>query len=122
MRSFVFTLLLFAVMLAGIVCNAVAVNRLCDDMLADLGRLPPVIEPALSADISAMRTRWERAHGWLSLSVSNIEMNHVRDALTALAAYCTGDSDADYAHAREQLREAIEEVRQFELLAWDNVI
>ena len=122
MRSFIFSIVLFAVMLTGIVCNAVAVNRLCDDMLADLDTLPGFIESGNTAYVNAMHIRWERAHSWLSLSVSYIEMNHVRDALAALHAHCETGTDSDYALAREQLQLAIEEVRRFELLAWDNVI
>ena len=122
MRSFIFTLLLFAVMLAGIAWNAAAVDRLCDDMLTALDRLPAAIQPARSDAINAIGIRWDHANRWLSLSVSSIEMDRVRDALTALAAHSTGENDADYVLAREQLRQAIEEMRRFELLTWDNVI
>ncbi|MBQ8396773.1 MAG: DUF4363 family protein [Clostridia bacterium] len=122
MRSFVLSIILFAVMLAGIIGNAVFVNRLCDDMLADLDTLPAHVESGNTVAVNAMRIRWERAHCWLSLSVSYVEMNHVRDALAALHAHCENGTAPDYALAREQLQLAIEEVRRFELLAWDNVI
>ena len=122
MRSFILSIVLFAVMLAGIIGNAVFINRLCDDMLTDLDTLPAQIESGNTAAVNAMRARWERAHSWLSLSVSYVEMNHVRDTLAALHAHCETGTDSDYALAREQLRLAIEEVRRFELLAWDNVI
>ena len=122
MRSFVLSLVLFAVMLAGIAGNALFIHHLCDDLLARIDALPNQAQSGSLAAFDALHAHWERMHNWVSLSVSYVQMNQVRDALTAMTAHYANGTDADYFLAREQLRLAIEEMCRFEMLAWDNLI
>lgn len=122
MRSFIFTLLLFGVMLVGIVGNAIFIHRLSDDLLDLLDTLPAHAGERESTALDELEARWEHARTWVSLSVSYSDMNRISHDLASLRAFCEDGEDADYFAAREQLRLAIEDMRRFEMLALDNLI
>lgn len=125
MRSFMLSVILFAVMLAGIVGNALYVHHLCDDMLAFVDQLPDQtggdVSPVLNL-LEAMEGRWNKAHCWLSLSVSYREIGQIRSEMTAMRVHFIAADDDNYLCAREQLRLAIENMRRFEQLSLDNVM
>lgn len=122
MRSFIFTLLLFGIMLGAIITNTVAIHRLTGDMLTLLDALPESAGEGENAALTALDSRWTDARGWVSLSVSSNDINRINSNLAALRAFCTDGDDADYFSARDQLLQAIEDMRRFETLAPENLI
>lgn len=127
MKSFVLSAILFAVMLAGIVGNALYVNHICDDMLTILAELPD--EATTAGDTAAvlktletLEGRWNEAHRWLSLSASYCEIGQIRSEMTAMRVHFIAADDDNYLCAREQLKLAIENMRRFEQFSVDNLM
>lgn len=114
MRSFIFTLMLFGVMLACIIGNARFIGRLCEDMLDLLDALPARAGEGGGSVLDELDSRWEDARKWVRLSVSSNDISRVNHNLVSLRAFCEFGEDADYLAAREQIRLDLEEIRRFD--------
>ena len=121
MRSFLLAILLFALMLTGITLNTIFLHRLCTDMLNALAALPELSDGQIDA-ANRIAARWAEARSVVSLSVSDNTVNRIDDGIAALCTQAATGTDADYTLARERLRLLIEELRDYEMPTWENLI
>lgn len=122
MRSFILTLLLFAVLMVLIVCNFIFINRTVDELLGMIDRLPAAPGSAAVQAAAALTKRWDEVHPHFSYSVSTIELDHVTTALTVLNARCAaGDAD-EYQCTLAQLRLAVSELGRLERFSVLNLL
>ena len=121
MRSFLLAILLFALMLTGIVVNTVCLRRFCSEMLSAIRAMPTL--PADSSDAAdRIAARWREVRPLISFSASDNMISRIDDAIAALCTHAAAGSTADYILAREHLRLVIEELRDYEMLTWENLL
>lgn len=115
MKSFLFTLLLFVLMLCAVITNTLFIDRLTRDMLILIDQLPGSAGEDGMPHLDRLDARWEKARKWVGLSVSSSDINRISDELISLRAFCKYGGNGDYITAREELRLAIEDLREFEI-------
>ncbi len=122
MRSFLFTLLLFGLLIGIMTVNAAAIHHLAEEINALIDTLPSRAEGNENSAISALTDIWANASGWVSLSVGYDEINRISQFIVMIRIYYAEGSDADYRSACDQLRLALEDLCRFERLHFDNLI
>ena len=122
MRSFLFTLFLFAVLSAVILANAAYIHRLADEMLTLLDSLPSHAIDGENSQITMLEGKWTKAEKWVSLSVGHEEINRIGQAVAMIRVYYAAKSDVDYLASCDTLRGEIENLRHFERFSLDNLL
>lgn len=119
MKTFIFTLLIFALLLATITFNFHYINSVCDTLEAKIGALTT---HSTKDELNALWELWCREKSYISLSVCAGATEEFEDRLLELIAmHRIGDEKAFY-RARALTVGAISSIRRLERFDLDNLL
>ena len=114
MKSFVSSLLIFALLLGGMILNYHYINDTCDTLAARIDALPPCGEAEDA--IAALGAFWEAHKGKIELSVSGSDIEYFEESLAELTVANQEKEEADFATAKALLLEGVKRLRRLEQL------
>ena len=114
MKSFLCTLILFALALAVIFCNAFCINRIADDLQHRLEELPDVGAPDCIAASESLYKEWMKQSKIAELSVSYPILDRVTEEAALLVACAQCGDLHGYRSAIALLSDAIEDMKRLE--------
>ncbi len=122
MKSFIATLILCALMLTGVLVNAIYVNRLSDDLLARLDALPDIGAPDCQSAAKDFCDFWISKAESIELSAGFPSTDRISEySLTLVACAEVGDLYG-YRTALALLVDAIEDLRRHEQVSLGNLL
>ena len=117
MKSFKISLLLFVLMSALILCNALYINKVAFRLSEGLEALPPLGDPACSDASRALSDEWKRRVPFVALSACDSLTERI-DELLAILTSCTEQNDRyGFYQTLASLSNAIEELRRPETVS-----
>lgn len=121
MRSFVVTVILFAVMLAGIALNALYINNVANGMLLRMEKLRTAPQEERLQLANALCQYWRDHEPLAKLSVNRLLIDRINQNLSLIHA-CTEIRDPfGFASALALLRESVTDMQRAEALSVENV-
>ena len=122
MKGFVVALILSAVLLGGIACNFVYINRVADRMNECLENLPDIGDSSCVSAIQELLEYWDTQEDAVCLSVEFNTLDRVNEyAATLLACAECGDIYG-YQTALALLRDAVGDMRRLERFSIGNLL
>ena len=122
MKSFLISLLLLVLMLAGITGNAIYINRVADTITRMLDALPAVGEEGCNVQAAALRDYWESNVPYVGLSVGYPVTDRVSEQVVVLLACAECGDFYGYCSALALLRDALGDLRRLERLTVENLL
>ena len=121
MKIFWVAFVLFALLVTGTVFNYQYINRVANEMAAELASLPDVGARGASQRATALLLRWESQADVVNLTVSFPIVDRVSEQATALVAAAECGDLYGYRNARALLADAIEDMRRLERFSIGNI-
>ncbi len=121
MKTFVFSLILFALMLFCIAINYFYINRLADELLVMVAEAPRIDFEGCYSALSKIDDYWEAERGIAHLSVNYAELNRISDAISSMKAFAAASNGSEYENARQLLLGAIQKMRRLESFRLSNI-
>ncbi len=114
MKTFIFSLIVFALMLTGIIINYFYINKVSDKLYVMTSEAPAAGDEGCYAALSQIDEYWQKNHDIVRLSVSFIELNSVSDAIVSMKSFAETGEESEYENSRQILLNAIHEMRRLE--------
>ena len=114
MKSFFWSLALFALAVCIIVCNAIYINRVSDRLQKKLEELPDVASDGCVAAAEALYQDWKKQSNLAELSVSYPILDRVTEQAALLVACAECGDEFGYRSAIALLADAIEDMKRLE--------
>lgn len=114
MKSFVISLLLLCLMLAGIIFNSLYINNVVNGIEERLDVLPDIGEEGCPEQAAELLHAWEAQVGWVSLSVSFPVFDRVSEQVSLLHAAAVCGDAFGYRAAIALLYDAVDDMRRLE--------
>ncbi len=105
-----------------VICNTAYVNHTVGDMEALAASLPDAPEPQAADILDGLRERLETHESGLSLSVSFLLLDRVRELIDSEAAYNRTGDIANYAATRAMLLDALGDLKRLERVSVQNIM
>ena len=119
MKVFAISILLFIILLAVILSNALYIRSTAQIMHQLTARLD---EPKSRSDVlDELRSLWEKRRPIIALTVGYRELDHFDETLTQLQWAHQIESEAEFAHFRALLPNAIDELTRTEHFSIKNI-
>ena len=122
MRSFLITLLLLAGMLLGIFANSLYINNVANEMLKRLEELPDALDEDCASRARELLDYWNRQALFVDLSVSYITLDRVTEQAVLLVAAAECGDLYGYRAALALLRDAVEDMRRFDVFSMESIL
>ncbi len=107
MKTLIATVLIFALLLLGVICNALYIQFVVDRIEADLDALPSPSDPDFSTQANAIATFWRSNSNALSFTVDYSLIDRLNENFSVLVS-ASDAGDAPIARATvSKLRDAI---------------
>ncbi len=119
MKSFIISAVLFALLIAAIVCNAFYVQAVSEHILEEAQRLAD--EDHSITVITDLEEYWKKHRDLVGLSVSHLELDHLSEILISLRASCESGSHSDAMLYLSLLHDTAEEIARHEELSFENL-
>lgn len=120
MKSFIGSLVVFALMLTMIVCNHIYITRACEELTLKLEALPPC--ESAEASVADLVRFWEKEKGKFGISISKQVIDKMTLAIRELAHAAKNGDTALFEGARIRAGCLAEEMRSTESLRAQNWI
>lgn len=123
MRVFITAIIILAVIISGIVCNTIYMERLTTQMLDIISNLPEHSD--LFGDTSLIQelyNLWETNRKIVAINANSCYITDITTALIDVEKYYTSEYDAQYQAARGHLYQAIYRLHELEKFSFDNII
>lgn len=117
MKSLVVTILLFCLMVGGVVWNYRHINRVSDELQAQISALPDTPDEACVAAVEKLRSYWEACVDSVEFSAGFTAVDRIGEQLATLHACAKCGDLYGYRTARALLADAVEDLRRPELLS-----
>ncbi len=121
MKTFYIAIVLFVLMIAAIVINALYINRVCDRMYFMASEAPGTVEEGCCAEVSILEEFWLENQKYIRLSVSFIEINQISNSISSMKAFAESGDEGEFENARRILLNTIQEMRRLESLRWSSM-
>lgn len=121
MKTFVFSLVLFTLMISCITINYFYINRFADELFVMVAEAPKVGFEGCYSAVSKIDDYWEANRDIAHLSVNYAELNRVSEAISSMKAFATASNSSEYENARRLLLSAIEKIRRLESFSLNNI-
>ncbi len=121
MKSFAFACLIFLLMIAAIISNAIYINQTVDDFIVTLQFVDSSDNVDSHIKLEGLQIKWEKEKKYIQASVSHKKIDTVSDLLTSLLIYNKHGNPEEYERTAELLRIAFEELRLLEDFSAANI-
>ena len=120
MKTFVISLLLFALMIFAIVWNFFYINNTADTLLAFANTLPESSAGALER-AEALLDFWRKRIDFVGFSVGYTVLDRISEQAISLVTAAKYESDFDYRLAKALLADAVKDMRRLEQFSFGNI-
>ncbi len=125
MKIFVFTLVIFAMMTAGIFINTYFLDERVEEILIMIDLLPSpesIDDPEQAVSVYDVSDKFAKNQFFFSITLSHEDINDVKKALAQLtSAYESKDKDAYREHVA-LLKEAVRHIQKLAETSWDSIV
>ena len=125
MKIFIFTLIIFAVMTAGIFINTYFLGESVEQILSMIELLPSpedIDDPERSVSVYDISKEFTKNEFFFSITLSHEDINDVKRAMAQLiSAYESKDRDAYREHVA-LLKESVSHIQKLAETSWDSII
>lgn len=118
MKSFIFSTLLFALILLVIVTNSLYVHRVCDE----LAELAHAATPTSLTTADALCEAWQRHRTYFSLSIHEEQIERMDDITQGLKSATANHDRAEFEKNLFLLEELLEEFLNNEVFSLQGII
>lgn len=122
MKSFLVALLLLALMLCGITCNAIYINKVANQMNQLVSALPDIGEEGCLEQALNIQQYWEQNASYVGLSVSYLITDRVSEQASVLSACAACNDFYGFRTALALLQDAIGDMRRLERFSIENLL
>lgn len=114
MKTFIFTVLFFLLLLCFVLINFIYINKTSDRLCSLVQSLPNVHDEACQTRVDLLIKEWRSCRNLTELSTSLSRLQHIDDLLSSLAVFAAKGRDAEYEQCRAHLINAFTELSEFE--------
>lgn len=114
MKSFVFAFLLFALVVGTIVCNALYINKVANDLTEQLDAMPDIGDTRCAVAANRFYQFWIDKSDFIGLTVSYPILDRITEQAALLSATAQCRDFYGYRSALALLYDAIEDMRRLE--------
>lgn len=122
MKGFIFTIILFSIMIAAILANVLFVKSITNQMTETIKSLNPIPCEDNNAILNEFDKLWKKRSIWLSLSVTYEDIQELTDTLDALITANTNENPNQFKIYTELLLNSIDEIGRLEKLSAKNIL
>lgn len=119
MKTFVVSLIFFALLLGTICWNYIFINSMADEMNRQITELPACAQAKDALD--SLTSYWEERHAIAGLSVSYEVLYEVEENLADLRSAAAQNEASDFEAARERALTSIRQLRRLERFSIENI-
>ena len=116
MKTFIFAVILFSLLLTLIICNYFAVNAISFELIEKTVSLPSVEDPLCLSLTRALSREWESKRDFVSFSCTLSKLDCITDLTDRLCFYAEVSAYDEFELTRRLLINALEDVAEFESL------
>lgn len=127
MKSFIMSLIVFIVTAALVITNSIYISNTVEKLLDRLESLPNNETEynngtkSLTEKYDDLYEAWGSSKPIIGLSVNAKKLDYIEERLTDLKARIGGDSFADFKSTRQVIRMLFNDLKQKEILSFDNI-
>lgn len=121
MKSLATVCIIFFLMIAVIVSNAIYINKAVEDFIVTLQFADFSDDVDSTTKLEGIQVKWEKEKNYIQASVSHEKIDTISDLLTSLLIYKRHGNREEYEKTAELLRRAFEELRLLEELSAVNI-
>lgn len=121
MKIFIFSLILFALLICSLVFNYIYVNRVTDRLCSLILALPSVDSPDCSARVDELYESWQSAKRVLGISLGVNETDAIEDLLVSLKIYADTNSAVYFENTCALLVNRFRTIATFESFSVENI-
>lgn len=119
MKAFISSTLLFALLIAAIVCNALYVKNVSEHITLESEKIKKEnYSPEFASDLEKY---WLKHRSFVSLSVGHEELDLISQTIISLKACCETGNTADASVYVLILQDAVEEMGRHEEVSFENL-
>jgi hypothetical protein len=122
MKSFIFAVILFSLLLAFISYNYIYVNKTVDRLCCLVDDLPDTDSPTLSESLEKLKSDWGSAKTFIELSSNDSIIEKIDDLITSLFCYAQHEDSTQFEHTRALLKNHLKNLAAFESLALGDIL
>ena len=122
MKILIVSTLLFALMLGGIVFNAIYINKVTTRLQNALEELPDISSPDCTKQAREVLAYWEKHEPYVGLSVSFTMIDRLTEQAILLAACAECEDVFGFQSALALLRDCVQDVRRLEQFSIANLL
>lgn len=119
MKTFVASLIFFALLLGAICWNCIFINSMADEMNRRVTEIPSYADAKDALD--SLSAYWEKRHAIASLSVSYEVLYEVEENLSDLRSAAAQNEESDFEEARSRVLVSIRQLRRLEQFSIENI-
>ena len=114
MKTVIFTLLFFTLLLCFIFINFSYINKTSDRLCSLVQNLADVTDKMCISGVDNLINEWKLCRNRIELSTSLSRLQQIDDLLSSLKVFAKKGRDAEYEQCRSQLINAFTEISEFE--------
>ncbi len=114
MKTVIFTVLFFLLLLCFIFINFAYINKTSDRLCYLVQSLPNVDDEMCSVRVDSLIKEWLSCRNLTELSTSLSKLQRIDDLLSSLKVFAAKNRDAEYEQCRAYLINAFTELSEFE--------
>ena len=122
MKALFASLIIFAVLLAGISANCVYINRISKDLQLQAKKLENIYDPTTLENLEKLKKHFKKHEKILLLSSSYITVNKVDDSIDGAIAYARSKDESGFQNAKAVLINAIYDLSRLEKFSIKNIL
>ena len=119
MKAFIISTLLFALLIAAIIGNAIYVNKVSKHIILESEKIKEENYPSSLAN--ALEEYWLKHRSFVGLSVGHEELDLISQTIISLKACCNTGNIADATVYVLILQDAVEEMGRHEEVSFENL-
>ena len=122
MKSFIATIILFAIFLSGIILNSIYMKKGSEALIKSANELKDCSWDNFSNRLEELDSQWKRFRNLAEFSSSNTELEKIDLTIKEMKVYANKKIAADYAAANERLIFLLSELTRLEKLSFAGLI
>lgn len=123
MKSFYIVTVLFILMLLASSYNNIYIRNLSDELIQSCENFDQGTSPDLIAErAQKIRDRWKSQRSFVQITVNHTEIELIDNAIDEFCVYAQLGDEADFQRAKQLAVNALEELRQSEVLFPTNIL
>lgn len=122
MKSFLASLILFALMLGAILWNTFYISRVSEDLYESLNALPAAADPDVLTKALELQSYWEKHAPTVGLSVSYTVTDRLSEQAATLVACASCGDTFGFQTAKALFWDAVGDMTRLEKISIENIL